>query len=98
MDRIRDNNGIIPDNVGPTGKVGEQRNGQWWGGFYGWNSRNSARNAFLAATIAAECALLLTGDFGYLELIKSSQWRPHSFRVGRKLRLLFYCKILEKMV
>ena len=71
MDRIRDNNGIIPDNVGPTGKVGEQRNGQWWGGFYGWNSRNSARNAFLAATIAAECALLLTGDFGYLELIRS---------------------------
>lgn len=71
MDRTRDNNGIIPDNVGPTGKAGEQRNGQWWGGFYGWNSRNSARNAFLAATIASECALLLTGDFGYLELIRS---------------------------
>ena len=71
MDRTRENNGIIPDNVGPTGKVGEQRNGQWWGGFYGWNSRNSARNAFLAATIASECALLLTGDYGYLEFIRS---------------------------
>ena len=46
MDRTRDNDGIIPDNVGPTGKVGEQRNGQWWGGFYGWNSRNSARMLF----------------------------------------------------
>ena len=71
MDRTRDNGGIIPDNVGPTGKVGEQRGGQWWGGFYGWNSRNSARNAFLAATIAAECALLLTGDYGYLDLIRT---------------------------
>ena len=71
MERTRKNNGIIPDNVGPTGKIGEQRGGQWWGGFYGWNSRNSARNAFLAATVAAECALLLTGDYGYLELIRS---------------------------
>ncbi len=71
MERTRANDGIIPDNVGPTGKVGEQRGGQWWGGFYGWNSRNSARNAFLAATVAAECALLLTGDYGYLELIRS---------------------------
>ena len=71
MERTRDNGGIIPDNVGPTGKIGEQRAGQWWGGLYGWNSRNSARNAFLAATIAAECALLLTGDYGYLELIRS---------------------------
>ena len=71
MERTRANGGIIPDNVGPTGKIGEQRGGQWWGGFYGWNSRNSARNAFLAATVAAECALLLTGDYGYLELIRS---------------------------
>jgi hypothetical protein len=71
MERIVQNNGIIPDNIGPTGKIGEQRNGQWWGGWYGWNSRNSARNAFLAATIASECALMLTGDFGYLDLIRS---------------------------
>ena len=71
MERTHANGGIIPDNVGPTGKVGEQRGGQWWGGFYGWNSRNSARNAFLAATIAAECALLLTGDYGYLDLIRT---------------------------
>ena len=71
MERTRANGGIIPDNVGPTGKIGERRNGQWWGGWYGWNSRNSARNAFLAATIAGECCLLLTGDFQYLDLIRS---------------------------
>ena len=71
IERTEANGRIIPDNVGPSGIVGERRNGQWWGGWYGWNSRNSARNAFLAATIASECCLLLTGDFRYLELIRS---------------------------
>ena len=71
MERLRDNDGILPDNVGPTGAVGEQRRGQWWGGLYGWNSRWSADHNFIAATIAAECALMLSGDFGYLDLIRS---------------------------
>ena len=71
MERLRANDGILPDNVGPTGKVGEQRQGQWWGGLYGWNSRWSADHSFIAATIAAECALLLTGDYGYLDLMRS---------------------------
>ena len=71
MERSRSNGGIIPDNVGPTGKIGEQRQGQWWGGWYGWNSRNSARNALQAALIAGECSLLLSGDFAYLELLRS---------------------------
>ena len=38
MERIRRNGGIIPDNVGPTGKIGEHRDGNWWGGLYGWHS------------------------------------------------------------
>lgn len=71
MDRMRRNGGILPDNVGPTGKVGEQRNGQWWGGLYGWNSKWSADHNFISATIAAECALMLTGDYGYVDLIRS---------------------------
>ena len=36
LDRMRRNGGIMPDNVGPTGQIGEQRGGQWWGGLYGW--------------------------------------------------------------
>ena len=71
LERIHHNDGIIPDNVGLSGKIGERRGGQWWGGWYGWNSRNSARNALLAATVVAECCLLLAGDSGYLELIRS---------------------------
>ena len=71
LDRIRANGGIIPDNVGPTGKPGEQRDGVWWGGMYGWNSKFGCRMILHAITIAAECALLLSGDFGYLELLRS---------------------------
>ncbi len=71
MERTRANGGILPDNVGPTGEIGSQREGQWWGGLYGWNSRWSADQSFIAMTIAAECALMLTGDDGYLDLIRS---------------------------
>ncbi len=71
IERMRANGGIIPDNVGPTGVVGENRNGQWWGGIYGWNSYCGFNIMFHSLTIAAECALLLTGDFGYLELLRS---------------------------
>ena len=69
--RTRRNDGIIPDNVGPTGQIGESRGGQWWGGLGGWNHYNGFKATLNAVTIAAECALLLTGDFGYLELLRS---------------------------
>ena len=71
MERIERNGGILPDNVGPTGQIGENRNGLWWGGLYGWNTFVGHYIMFSALTIAAECALLLTGDFGYLELLRS---------------------------
>lgn len=70
MDRMRQNNGIMPDNVGPTGVIGEHRKGQWWGGMYGWSTKYSG-NIFNSLTVGAECALLLTGDFGYLDLLRS---------------------------
>ncbi len=71
MDRIEQNGGILPDNVGPTGKIGENREGQWWGGLYGWNHYQGFNIIFHGLTVAAECALLLTGDYGYLNLLRS---------------------------
>lgn len=71
MERSRLNGGIMPDNVGPSGVIGEQRDGQWWGGLYGWNSPWAGDLMFHALTIASECALLLTGDTSYLDLIRS---------------------------
>ena len=71
IDRTRENGGIIPDNIGPTGKIGEHRNGQWWGGVKGWASERGADSLLISVAIGAECAHLLTGDTGYLELLRS---------------------------
>jgi len=70
-ERIQQNQGILPDNVGLTGKIGEYRRGQWWGGFFGWSGRYSVEMIFNALITAAECALLVTGDAGHLEMLRS---------------------------
>ena len=73
IDRIEANGGIIPDNVGPTGVVGEARDGQWWGGLHGWSAGERAIDRlFLGLIIGAECAHLLSGgDDSYLEVLRS---------------------------
>jgi len=72
MQRIKDNNGIVPDNIGLTGKIGEYRNGQFWGGLWGWYPRGYMTDfGFSSLTIASECAYLLSGDPKYLDLIRS---------------------------
>jgi len=35
-ERVAENGGIAPDNVGPDGKIGGAMNGKWYGGYYGW--------------------------------------------------------------
>ena len=32
----RPDQGILPDNVGLSGRIGENINGKWWGSYYGW--------------------------------------------------------------
>jgi len=71
VERMELNNGLMPDNVGPTGKIGERRNGQWWGGMHGWNHYQGYNVMFHGLTIAAECCQLLSGNSGYLELLRS---------------------------
>lgn len=71
MERIRENKGIVPDNVGLTGKIGEYRGGQWWGGHFGWTGLYSLHMIHGSLTVAAECAQLLTGDPKYLDLLRS---------------------------
>jgi len=71
LERIEQNDGIIPDNVGLHGKIGENRQGQWWGGFYGWTGAASHQMMFCAMTVAAECAQLITGESHYLSLLRS---------------------------
>jgi len=71
MKRIAANGGLLPDNIGQSGKIGEYRNGQWWGGLYGWYGRYGVLMQFSALSVASECAYLLSGDKKYLELLRS---------------------------
>jgi len=71
MKRISENGGLLPDNVGQQGKIGEYRNGQWWGGLYGWYGRYGLMMMFSELSVASENAYLLSGDPKYLDLLRS---------------------------
>lgn len=65
------NGGIMPDNVGPGGQIGELIDGKWWGGYYGWRWPHGARNIVEPAFVAGSCAALMTGDLSWLDLCRS---------------------------
>jgi hypothetical protein len=70
-ERVRANNGIMPDNVGLAGRIGENMGGKWWGGYYGWRWPHGLFNILESATIGASNALLMSGDTRYLDLPRS---------------------------
>ena len=71
VERRDANDGIVPDNVGPTGRIGELIDGKWWGGYYGWRWPHGARNIVEPALVAGSCAALMTGDLSWLDLCRS---------------------------
>ena len=69
--RTKRNGGIIPDNVGLNDVIGENMDGKWWGGYYGWRWPHGALTV-VEPLINAGCnALLLTGDDKWLNLARS---------------------------
>ncbi|WP_328997338.1 hypothetical protein OHA18_23055 [Kribbella sp. NBC_00709] len=66
--RAAGNDGVLPDNVGLSGRVGEYLDGRWYGGNYGWSFPHGISSVGAAAVVAAQNAALLTGDRGY--------WQP----------------------
>ncbi len=60
--RVHDNHGILPDNVGLSGKVGEHMNGNWWGGYYGWHWPHGLFNQVESTMIGGANAYLVSGD------------------------------------
>ncbi|MCB1120252.1 MAG: hypothetical protein KJT03_01785 [Verrucomicrobiae bacterium] len=64
------NNGITPDNVGLSGKIGEYT-GHWWGGYYGWAWPRGGTDIVLAELTAGKVATLLTGDSKWMNLARS---------------------------
>ena len=71
MERVRQNRGILPDNVGPSGTVGQFMQGKWWGGYHGWRWPHGLFNQLEATLIGAINAHLLSGDPNYFELPRS---------------------------
>ena len=61
-ERAADNKGLIPDNVGPGGAVGEMHAGRWFGGHYGWSWPHGLYSIIAPALIAAANAALVTGS------------------------------------
>jgi hypothetical protein len=69
-ERAAANNGIVPDNVGPDGVVGSLLDGRWYGGHYGWSWPHGWYSVGSAAAVAALAAATVTGDDGYLQLVR----------------------------
>jgi hypothetical protein len=82
-ERARLNGGLLPDNVGLSGEVGEYLDGKWYGGLYGWTWPHGFYNIEAAAFVAGSCALLLTGEAGYLDLPRSQL--QHVLALGQTL-------------
>ena len=70
LNYIKRNNGILPDNVGGNGLIGPYRDGQWWGGLYGWYGRYGVMMMYASLSVATECAYLLSGEEKYLDLLR----------------------------
>ncbi len=69
--RVKQNNGILPDNVGLSGRIGEYMDGKWWGGYYGWRWPHGLFNQLESTVIGASNAYLVGGDPNVLALPRS---------------------------
>ena len=71
IERTRQNNGILPDNIGLSGQIGEYIDGKWYGGYYGWTWPHGWHHLSDACIAAAENAVLLSGDLRYMDFPRS---------------------------
>ena len=71
IERTRQNNGILPDNIGLSGQIGEYIDGKWYGGYYGWTWPHGWHHLSDACIAAAENAALLSGDLHYMDFPRS---------------------------
>lgn len=72
-DRILQNGGNIPTNIGLDGTIGGEWDGKWYGGTFGWNfwPQSSSRNYYIRGPrIALGAAFMLTADPSYLEPLR----------------------------
>jgi hypothetical protein len=90
LERMKQNNGIIPTFVDLDGKVGGT-GGKWWGSAYGWGfspvnpvtNKRENRNRIERPIIGLNNALLLTGDQKYVDA-----WRDMTTAVNANARTI----------
>ncbi len=70
-ERTARNGGIIPDNIGLSGEIGEYNEGKWWGGYYGWRWPHGSVSLLEPLSVAGMNATALTGDMQHLNLLRS---------------------------
>lgn len=70
-ERTLRNNGIIPDNIGLSGQIGEYNEGKWWGGYYGWRWPHGFMTIIEPLINASMNAVLLGQDMKWLGLLRS---------------------------
>ncbi len=88
LERMKQNNGIIPTFVDLDGKVGGPT-GKWWGSAYGWGfspvnpvtNKRENRNRMERPIIGLNNALLLTGDQKYVDA-----WRDMTNAINANAR------------
>ncbi|MCB0072511.1 MAG: hypothetical protein KDE20_13675, partial [Caldilineaceae bacterium] len=74
-ERMRENGGLIPSNIGLDGKIGGGADGKWYGGVYGWGfsvrvpqtGALAHRDTFHLGVHGFLNAALLTGDLSLLD-------------------------------
>jgi len=71
MERTEANGGIVPDNVGLSGVVGEHTGGKWYGSMYGWAWPHGWHSVGQAVGVAAQNCALLTGRLDYMDFPRS---------------------------
>jgi len=64
------NGGIMPDNVGLSGTIGEYNDGKWWGGYYGWRWPHGLTTILEPLLNACMNAVLLSNDPRYYDIFR----------------------------
>ena len=71
IDRTEQNGGIVPDNVGLSGIIGEHIEGKWYGARYGWSHPHGWHSVGQAVSVAGQNAALLHRDLTYMDFPRS---------------------------
>ena len=62
IERAAANGGLLPDNVGLSGEVGEYMDGRWYGSMYGWTWPHGFYNIAMAAILAGTHSVSCGGE------------------------------------